>query len=432
MVHLIHFDYLRRISPAFPRADILVEAMRQRDWPVTIWCRKLENSKTGKGQYGEVVIPVTDPIGFAKTMANEALNFFRLCKARSNPASDSKPADRLKGPRGHIQHKILVFLHRILFPDLERLWSQAVARRLIPIIKPADLIFTCSRPESVGYIGEAATSKGAKWWLDFADGWTIEGIRHGAFPPSSRRLSKETLLESKWLGQANGISTVNQSLALSLSELIPNKPIHVFAHATPKELLGAHGCHVKNLGRSNEITVLYFGRIRRSVATQTLAPLIRNLNTLKQGYPKPRFLFVGEFTAEDLHEFALITKKGVKVEIREPISRALLPKLVQQEGVRAMLVVNPPNNTASTSKIYDALALGMPIWLYAIPKAHSYQLVKATGKGLAIDPESQMEPLGPLMKKLIDDSKAAIQIPAECNIKYQTDAICQKLENLMR
>lgn len=75
----------------------------------------------------------------------------------------------------------------LLFPDNQVLWSRRVARLVGAEVRAGDLVLTCSRPESVGCIGPLVQRRGARWWLDFADGWCFQGLRRrgdDAWPPA--------------------------------------------------------------------------------------------------------------------------------------------------------------------------------------------------------------------------------------------------------
>ena len=433
VVHVVHFDYLRKISPAYPRAQILVETLRSHNWCVIVWCRNLGRRLPHQGGVGEYIIPVTDPIWRANEIVGNITG--RFASKGVNNANHVSPSRPISGSAPwllKLKKRILVHLNLMLFPDVESLWSRAVAKKLIPIVRGGDLVVTFSRPESVGLIGERAHAKGAKWWFDFADGWIFEGIRHAAFPLSSNRLVREKKLQQKWLGKADGVSTVNHILAQSFSRMRVRPDVHLYRHSVPRELVEHHGKHLSFSHEPCPLKVLYFGRLRSGIATHTLTPLLRTLSTWNPGDQKPAFWFCGGFNAEDMEDIRKIRQAGFEAEVHDPLLRSDLPEFIMQKRINAMLVLNPPHNSASTSKIYDAIALGLPIWCYAPEYADSTRLTRLTESGFAIDPIGPQPDLREVVGKLIADSRKLIPIPEECFSSRQSKAMYDCLDELMK
>lgn len=378
------------------------------------------------GRYGETIYAIADPKDAAKQIIGS------LPRPGGGKRSGPMPVQARAGIGVGIGAWLTKAAGLVLYPDMEVLWSWRVGRFLAPRLRPSDLVITCARPESVGLVGSIAVAKGAWWWFDLADSWCWEGIRHKAHGLPPWRIRKEKRLERQWIARAHGISTVNAKLAAYFQSLRPCGPVHIYPNVVPRELAGRRAPHVPIRQSGDEFNILYFGRLKASDSERDLSQLAHIVASRKPDQAAPNFIFCGEFVAADHEEMQKLKRYGARVTVYPLIPREQLPCLVAEQNVKAMLVVNSPHSTASTSKLFDALGLGMPTLLLARADSEAARLVEELRAGVVVTPPGS-QPLSwmELCARLEGLGQNEQRLPPKCDGEHQAgllvEAICMAI-----
>ncbi|MGE0145113.1 MAG: hypothetical protein AB7I19_16720 [Planctomycetota bacterium] len=241
---------------------------------------------------------------------------------------------------------------RILFPDPQTIWSRRIGRAIRRRMAPGDLVLTCSRPESVGTIGEAAQRRGAVWWFDFADGWCFQGLRPEAMAPGPRR-ERERSLEARQVGSADVVSTVDPILAEAFARLRRDGDVVVYPNLIPDELLLPVDRPIR--GRSR-LCLAHFGRLSLSDPKRSLRPLLAVLESA----PPIDFRFFGDFNDADRAELEALAALGHGVIAAPPLARAEIAS--RRDEFDGTLMVASPEQRGSSSKLLDSLGLALPVF----------------------------------------------------------------------
>ena len=423
--HVIHYDYLNAASPSFPRVDYLVEALRKENLPVKVYARETKFTSNNIGQYGESILRIPDYMA-------TALCAYRKIKQHIDIAKPRQPPVDLNVVKKNWRRSTEGFVWALgFFPDYEVYWARSIKRALSRRLGSGDLVVTCSRPESVGLIGQYARSKGARWWFDLADGWCWEGIRQQAHGVTTSRIEEERKLEKQYISTANGISTVNNYLADYFSSVSGNKPVHIYPNVIPREFSDVfHNFTPAKETTDDCYTILYFGRLRGSDANRNLATLKRVINTKDIADPVPRFLFYGEYSPADVAEIESLRQYGCQVTIQPAIERKYLIDLLVSERVQAMLVINSKDSKAGTSKLLDALGIGLPVLLISRPDSEAARLIDKMGIGFLV---AHQGPLNSWRKSV--EGLRAIELdkckkPKDLDGVWQSKILVEKLLSL--
>ncbi|MGK7344294.1 MAG: glycosyltransferase [Candidatus Nitrospinota bacterium M3_3B_026] len=359
--HIVSYHYADPDSPAWPRVDFLAADLAGRGHSVTIWTRPFDGDRTGGGIQAR---GVADPLRPSRVKASGA----------AAPSSSAPWKTRMRG----IARK---WIRAATFPDPQSFWARRVARRVAAEKERPAMAVTFAAPESAGLVGEALRRRGGKWWFDLADGWTFQGLRYEALASPSRK-AREAALEKRWIASADGVSTVNAALRDYFNSLRPSPDVHVFPNVIPREMdLG--GASAVCMG-GDFLTALYFGRLRKSDAARSLAPLLNQLAADPAQASRVRLLFVGDFDKDDLREIELAGTLCGGVETIPPIPRGRLPELIREKQAGAMLVINSPGLKGSTSKLLDAVGLGMPVWLFGDDDSEAAKITREGRMGVVV------------------------------------------------
>lgn len=367
-------------SPAQPRVAALLREFVRRGAEVWLWTERDPGPWAAElaahGRFRAVV--VADPV---------ARGYAHLLRRSRSPtvASAGTAAPRSPSSAGGITAwawRLGARLQQaLLFPDNQVLWSRRVARRVGAEARAGDLVLTCSRPESVGCIGPRVQRQGARWWLDFADGWCFQGLRREAMTPGRRR-ERELELERRWVGAADLVSTVDDLLAESFGRLRQGGEVAVLPNLVPDEFGGREPDPSPTPPPGDALpTIGYFGRISLSDPERTLEPLLGLLRR-DGGRHRARFCFHGEYRAEDRREIAAIAALGHEVSVADPLPRERL--VAQRRSFAAMVVVTSPGQRGSSSKLLDALGLALPVLAIVPEDSIAARIVRDCGCGMVV------------------------------------------------
>ena len=372
--HLVAYD-VRATSPAQPRVAALARCLRARGHDLRLWTAR------EAGDWAAAIAVDCEHVPDPLHEAYARVAGLRRTRAPS-PSEENASASQPSAGPGRLARSARAILGRALFPDVEAWWSRRVARRVSKCVRRGDVVMTFSRPESVGYVGERAQSFGATWWFDFADGWHYRGHRPEAM--SGRRGQRELALEQRWVGAADGVSTVNDDLASWFRKHRDDGRLFVYPNIVPDELWCDERAPRR---RDGPLRIAYFGRLRMSDPDTGLRPLLEALDLVDADSDSRRieWLFRGDYTSEDRAEIAELERRSLSVDVGPPVPRVQLAKLADE--VDAALVVTSPTQSGSTSKLLDGVGLRLPIFLIAPP--------------------------GSLARRIVEDAKAGVVAPVD-------------------
>ncbi len=381
-LHAVAYD-LTATSPAQPRLAALFRRLNERGVGVELWTERPAgewlDELAAKG--GVRVHVLVDPVLRAYlAIARPA----RSAPATTLEAGASTTAVAAPPRKPSLLWRMGRSVQRaLLFPDEQRLWVARVRRRLLAALRPQDMVLTCARPESAALIGAEAKRRGARWWLDFADGWCFQGLRRDAMTPSARR-ERELALERRLVADADFVSTVNEELAGYFASLRADGDVTVYPNIVPDEVLDLPQA-TRVRAPDEPPTMGYFGRISLSDPERSLAPLVRMLGATANGPDTPRatFRFHGEYSARDRAEIGQIAALGHAVRVAEPVSRPALAAM--RSEFDASLMVASPGQRGSSSKLLDTLGLGLPVLAVVPVPSVAAQIVTEAGCGEVVE-----------------------------------------------
>lgn len=367
-------------SPAQPRIAALVRLLAQLGTDVTLWTEHDPGEWTaalvGTGRL--TVRIVSDPVH----------RTYRWLGAVAGPAAIAPVSPGgSPPPRSGIVRRLWRLGSRlqsaVLFPDPQRLWARQVQSKLLAALRPGDVVLTCSRPESTALVGAAAQRRGARWWLDFADGWCFQGLRSDAMV-AGRRREREQRLEREMVARAELVSTVNDELAGYFGALRPGRPVAVYPNIVPDEFAGLPMA-ASPRQPSALPTLGYFGRLSLSDPERSLAPLLHLLR-VEATRPEPllaHFRFFGVFSARDCSELTELRGLGHSVEVAAPLSRERIA--AQRTDFDGALVIGSRHQRGTSSKLLDTLGLGLPVLAFVPVPSAAQALIAETRCGEVID-----------------------------------------------
>ena len=382
-LHAVAYD-LTAGSPAQPRLAALFRRLHERGIGVELWTERPAGAwlddLVAKG--GVRVHVLADPV----LRVYRALGGPDRQAAPTAAPAASAPAPSSKAATPGLLWRMGRSLQRkLLFPDEQRMWTARVRRRLLAVLDRDDVVLTCARPESAALIGAEAKRRGARWWLDFADGWCFQGLRPDAMTTGSRR-ERELDLERRLVADADVVSTVNDELAGYFASLRGDGDITVFPNIVPDELMDLPW--TPRVRAAGELPTLgYFGRLSLSDPERSLSPLLRLLRPAagpgEAALPRAAFRFHGEYSTRDRAEIGELGALGYEVRVDEPVSRDALAAMRAQFD--AALVVASPGQRGSSSKLLDTLGLGLPVLALVPVPSLAAQIVTDAGCGEVIE-----------------------------------------------
>ena len=353
--HVVAYD-VRATSPAQPRVAALVRELARRGSKVVVWCA---HEPGAWARECADVRRVPDPV----------LKVYERWFRRAPSGGDEMEQRGRWSPFGFVRGLGQRVQRTVLFPDNQAIWSARVRRRLVPAVERGDLVVTCSRPESTGAIGEAAQRRGAKWWFDFADGWCFQGLRAAAMQPGARR-DRELSLERRWVRQADAVSTVHEELAGWFAGVRGRDGVLVLPNIVPDELVPAAPRELRSPGA--ELAFAHFGRLSLSDAKCSFAAFVQMMRSA--GDASHRFVFLGDYSEEELREMDALRALGHRVEVAEPVPRPQLVRLVAE--LDGLLLILATDQRGSSSKLLDALGLELPLFAFVDPDSLAADIVR--------------------------------------------------------
>ena len=354
--HVVAYD-VRATSPAQPRVAAVARELARRGSRVVLWCAHEPGSWAR--QCAEVRL-VPDPV-------------LKVYERWFRPAPEVPEESQARSPRwsplGLVRGLGQRVQQTVLFPDNQAIWSARVRRRLVPGLVSGDLVVTCSRPESVGSVGEAAKRRGALWWFDFADGWCFQGLRAAAMQPGARR-DRELSLERRWVRGADAVSTVHEELAGWFAGVRGGDSVLVLPNIVPDELVPPAARERR--APPAELAFGHFGRLSLSDAKCSFDSFVAMLRAAEE--PALRFVFRGDYSQQELREMDALRALGHRVEVGEPVPRPRLSDLVGD--LDGLLLILGVDQRGSSSKLLDALGLELPVFAFVDPESVAARIVR--------------------------------------------------------
>ncbi len=375
-------------SPAQPRVAALLHALRRRGAEVSLWTEH----EPGPWAARLDVMTMPDPVlGFYRKLlakrggieAGEApVVAAKLSEAASRVAEADPEGDEERDGEGRLWRVGRRVQQAMLFPDNQVVWARRVGRRMRRAARRGDVVITFSRPESAGLIGAACQRAGAAWWSDYADGWCYRGLRSEAMREGPRR-ARELELERRWVGSADGVSTVNRDLADWFRGLRGDADVVEFPNLIPEELLLDAPAPPAPPAEHEPLVLGYFGRLASSDPQRSLEPLLRLLGVAGADR-RVCFRFYGDYLAGDLASIQELRGRGFDVEVHDPVARRALCEIRDQ--VHAAFVISSPAQRGSSSKLLDNFGLGLPVFAMVPADGLAAAMVRDAGLGEVFDP----------------------------------------------
>ncbi|MBN1339033.1 MAG: glycosyltransferase [Bacteroidales bacterium] len=282
-----------------------------------------------------------------------------------------------KGPG--MAESLSVWIRGNLFiPDARKYWIKPSMKFLVPWLRenPVDLVATNGPPHSMHLIGLGIKKKlNLPWFADFRDPWT--GIDfYDQLKLSSRADKKHKRLEKEVLLKADRITTVSWSWANDM-EALCNRKIDVITNGfdeddfTHLQKKAADGFVITHVGSMN--------RDRNPVAVwQVIADMVRENEDFRKLL---KIRFIG------------FTDNAVGVSLQQSGLESFAQKIgylphkeVLEMASASSLLLLPLNNTPNVKgiipgKIFEYLALKIPVFCIGDVNGDSARIIRSTGAG---------------------------------------------------
>ncbi len=243
-----------------------------------------------------------------------------------------------------------------------------------------DVIFSSSPRASAHLVAAVLTDHAHVPWLaDYRDPWSTYQFRH--YPTSAHKASHEKL-EAWALGRAAAVTAVNQPI---VDDLVARHPwLADRAHVLPNGFDRAEQPADVSLG--DGFWIVHTGRLYGR--EQQVAAFLEALATLPADV-KALFVGVDESRVRpDVDRLGLGDRVRVEPFVPLPVA------LGYQRAAHALLLVNGRRPESMSSKVFEYLPAGRPIFAISPTGSAARGLFAATGGGTCVLPDAPMaEPL---------------------------------------
>jgi glycosyltransferase involved in cell wall biosynthesis len=287
---------------------------------------------------------------------------------------------------GHL-NLVKELLYNLVIPDMYLLWSLTVAYSLRRTMRRGDVVFTTLSPYSTALAGLLLKMfTGARWVMDYRDGWTTDPLYRFVEP---RRLV-DAAIEWGCLAAADGATCVSDPLRDDLQRAfgIGGKTTVIENGYDPED--SASGAVDLGVG----FNIVYTGMI--STHSRDITQLIYAVGDLARVHGDIRVYFVGavyDTLGGASGRYAALVKRlrlENNVIFVPPVPHP--EALAYQRGADALLLIISTKNPASvmSSKIFEYIQAGKPIiGLIGVSAARS--LIEENRLGLCADPTNRLE-----------------------------------------
>ena len=269
----------------------------------------------------------------------------------------------------------------LFVPDPYVLWAAtaiAAGRRLLAA-EPFDAIFS-SHPRASVHVAAAglARASGVPWMADYRDPHFANDVRTYATPLHA---AATRWLEARVLRRAAALSAINQPI---LEAIVKRHPwLEGHAHVLPNGYDDSEAATAAELGPG--FWFVYTGRLYKR--EQQLEAFLTALAALPEDV---KALFVGDASRVP----PLAAKLGISDRVR--VER-LVPHAVAlgyQRAAGALLLMTGRRAESMSSKVFEYLASGRPVFAITAPHSAASKLLAEVGGAVTVEHDADMrEPL---------------------------------------
>lgn len=213
-----------------------------------------------------------------------------------------------------------------------------------------------------------------KWVADYRDPWNTNESINDSY---RRRLQKifEKNLEKKWTRNASLITTVSVNLAIKISDFI-EKPVKVVFNGFE----GGGGNAEVATKKNNEFSMVYIGSLYPRQIIEPFLNAYKEATLEYKNLVRIRLSFVGTRPTRLLKSFI---NKNTEVEIE------LLPRVARNQSLKIqknadllLMFGHKGRKGVLSSKVFEYMATGRPVFLYGSEDEELTNLIKDTGIGI--------------------------------------------------
>jgi glycosyltransferase involved in cell wall biosynthesis len=261
-----------------------------------------------------------------------------------------------------IKGKISRWVKYNFIPDTRILWKGSAYRKARQILSEhkIDLIFSSSPPQTNHIIAKKLARKyRIPWVADFRDPWTDVFWLND----QSKRLKLihaiDKKMERNTIAQMDAVITVSPHLVSLLSEKT-SKKIHLIYNGYDDEMFDLQ----KEKSAKDKFIITYAGSMSYSQKPDSFFRAIKRLSEDKDFTDKTLIRFMGNFPPF-LHEMIVQSSLKDKIEMLEYTEHQQAVELIASSSLLLMIIPETPDNKGVvTSKLFDYLAVRVPILSY--------------------------------------------------------------------
>jgi glycosyltransferase involved in cell wall biosynthesis len=276
----------------------------------------------------------------------------------------------------------------LFVPDNFALWVAPAVRAAHALLAAErfDAIFSSSPRPSVHVVAAALNRlDGVPWLADYRDPWSTYQFRH--YPTPAHRAAHRWL-EAQALRRAAAVSAVNQPI---VNDLLARHPwLEGRTHVLPNGFDRTEAADQVDLG--DDFWLVHTGRLYGR--EQQLEALFAAVATLPADV---KLLFVGvdESRVRPQAERAGVWHR-VRVEPLVPLARSL----GYQRAAGALLLINGRRPESMSSKVFEYLQAGRPIFAISPAGSAARTLFDQVGAAVCVLPD---EPMAAPLARFVDD-----------------------------
>jgi glycosyltransferase involved in cell wall biosynthesis len=294
-----------------------------------------------------------------------------------------------------------------------------------------DLLFVESPPLFIGYAARYLSWRWkAPYVFNVSDLWPESAIRMGVVKQGLATQMAERL-EHKLYRLAAGVTGQSEEIVAAIRRAAPQTPAEVITNGVDPARFGrekADETAREKLGREPGPVFLYAGLLGLA---QGLGQLLDLAAALQPGEPG-RFVLVGEGPDRERLEERIRRENLTRVRILPPAPRERVPALLAAADI-AVISLGMSIPGAVPSKIYEAMAAGLPILLLA--DGEPARRIEQADCGLAVPPNQPEEALA-AARRLAGDSELRARLGAAgrraAETTYDRNQIADRLDRFLR
>ena len=338
------------------------------------------------------------------------------------------PARIMEQKKKGILEKAAIWLRaNFLVPDPRVFWVKPSVKFLSELVKGGqfEAIITTGPPHSMHLIGRELKRKtGVKWVADFRDPWS-EWEFLDTMPMSPNIRKKHQKLEESVLKEADEVLTISPTFQKDLERLSKRKVRLLTNGFDPADLPKGFQPKQKKEG---ELHLVYTGIID---AIRNPLPLFKALKEeFSTTEDKVKFTFVGK-VSEQVKKFveADTWLKSI-VDFAGYVSHQKVFEFYAQADALVLILTDTKNAKGNIpGKLFDYLAIGVPVLALGDPKGDSAAILQNTGMSQVVSHEDHVQ-IQIALRKLMDDNMQSESegMPNQYSRKYLSAQLAEILD----